>query len=122
MVKAGYLYSDDHEWVRIEGEKAYVGITDYAQNELGDIVFVELPEVDASVSAGDQVGVLESVKAVADLFCPVSGTVTEVNEGLEDEPELLNNAPYEQHIFVVELDGEIPALMDAEAYEAFLTK
>ncbi len=122
MVKAGYLYSDDHEWVRIEGEKAYVGITDYAQNELGDIVFVELPEVDASVSAGDQVGVLESVKAVADLFCPVSGTVTEVNEGLEDEPELLNNAPYEQHIFVVELDGEIPALMDAAAYEAFLAK
>ena len=122
MVKAGYLYSDDHEWVRIEGEKAYVGITDYAQNELGDIVFVELPEVDASVSAGDQVGVLESVKAVADLFCPVSGTVTEVNEGLEDEPELLNNAPYEQHIFVVELDGEIPALMDAAAYEACLAK
>ena len=122
MVKAGYLYSDDHEWVRVEGEKAYVGITDYAQNELGDIVFVELPELDAAVCAGDQVGVLESVKAVADVFCPVSGTVVEVNESLEDEPELLNNEPFEQYIFVVELDGEVPVLMDAAAYEAFLAK
>lgn len=122
MVKEGYLYSDDHEWVRVEGEKAYIGITDFAQNELGDIVFVELPEVGASITAGDQVGVLESVKAVADLFCPVNGTVAEVNESLEDEPELLNNEPYEQHIFVVDLDGELPALMDAAAYEAFLAK
>ena len=122
MVKEGYLYSEDHEWVRVEEGKAYIGITDYAQNELGDIVFVELPELEATVSAGDQVGVLESVKAVADVFCPVSGTVVEVNQGLEDEPELLISEPFEQHIFVVELDGELPALMDAAAYEAFLAE
>ncbi|HPF20913.1 MAG TPA: glycine cleavage system protein GcvH, partial [Syntrophomonas sp.] len=86
-------YSNEHEWVRVEGENAYIGITDFAQEHLGDIVFVELPEPDTDVSAGEQVGVIESVKAVSSMFSPVSGTITEINEALEDTPELLNEDP-----------------------------
>lgn len=104
-------YSTDHEWVRVEGEKAYIGITDFAQEHMGDIVFVELPESDTEISAGEQVGVIESVKAVSSMFSPVSGTIIAINEELEDTPELLNEDPYENHILVVQMSD--PSDLDA---------
>lgn len=116
----GLLYSRDHEWVRLEGETAYVGITDYAQNALGDIVYVEMPAVGDAVEAEAQVGVLESVKAVAELYSPVSGTVTAVSEQVESSPELLNSDPYGRHIYVLTVSGEADGLMDAQAYEEYL--
>ncbi|MBI1725430.1 MAG: glycine cleavage system protein GcvH, partial [Candidatus Tectomicrobia bacterium] len=88
-------YSREHEWVKVEGNIAQVGITDYAQSELGDVVYVELPEVGADVEANNTFGVVESVKAVSDLFAPVTGSITEVNPQLEEEPELVNSDPYE---------------------------
>lgn len=115
----GLKYSKDHEWVKIEGDIATVGITDYAQGNLGDIVFVELPEVDEDVEAGESVGNIESVKAVAEVFCPVSGTIVEVNENLEDQPELVNSDPYEGG-WILKLkieDGAADDLMDAAAYQ-----
>lgn len=117
-VVEGLKYSKDHEWVKVEGDIATVGITDYAQGNLGDIVFVELPETDEDVESGESIGNIESVKAVAELFCPVSGTVVEVNEGLEDQPELVNSDPYEGG-WIVKLkieDGATDDLMDAAAY------
>lgn len=121
MIKDGLFYSDQHEWVRVEGELAYIGITDYAQDNLGDIVYVEMPELDREINAEEAVGVIESVKAVADLFSPVGGIVVEVNEELEDAPELLNEEPYEQHILVVRMSkpGETDCLMQADAYAKF---
>ncbi len=115
-IRKDLLYSDQHEWVRIEDDKAFIGITDYAQENLGDIVFVEMPEVDREVEAEEAVGVIESVKAVADLFSPVSGTIVEINEELEDAPQLLNEEPYEQHILVVSMSelGEADDLMNAD--------
>ncbi|HWQ76283.1 MAG TPA: glycine cleavage system protein GcvH [Syntrophomonas sp.] len=107
-------YSSEHEWVRVEDGQAYIGITDFAQEHLGDIVFVELPELDAEVAAGEQVGVIESVKAVSSMFSPVGGKVTGINEGLEDEPELLNEDPYANHVLVVQMN-------DPEELEALLT-
>ncbi|MGB9793210.1 MAG: glycine cleavage system protein GcvH, partial [Thermacetogeniaceae bacterium] len=95
-IKESLYYSEDHEWVRVEGDLAYIGITDYAQEHLGDIVFVELPEIGSEYAAGDTIGVIESVKAVADMHTPVSGTITEVNEALEDAPDSLNKDPYGQ--------------------------
>lgn len=117
-VVEGLKYSKDHEWVKIEGDIVTVGITDYAQGNLGDIVFVELPEVDEDVEAGESVGNIESVKAVAEILSPVSGTVVEVNEGLEDEPELVNSAPYEAGwILKMKIEsGAADELMDAAAY------
>src|SRR5690554_4034382 len=88
-------YSKDHEWIKVEGNRAYIGITDYAQDELGDIVFVELPEVGAELNAGEVLGAVESVKAASDIYVPVSGTVVEVNEELEDSPEKVNETPYD---------------------------
>lgn len=117
----GLYYSKDHEWVKVEGEKSYIGITDYAQNALGEIVYVEMPEVDDEIDAGDVFGVIESVKAASDSFLPVSGKVLEVNEELEDSPELLNEKPYESWILVVEMTdkSELDNLMNDKEYEEF---
>ncbi|MCL4170828.1 UNVERIFIED_CONTAM: hypothetical protein GTU68_009039 [Idotea baltica] len=112
-------YSSDHEWVRRDDGKVLVGITDYAQDSLGDVVFVELPELGATVDAGASLGEVESTKSVSDLYSPVAGTVVEVNATLEDTPELLNSDPYgEGWICRIELaaDGDLPGLLDAAAY------
>ena len=112
-------YSTEHEWVRLEGSHGTIGITSFAADELGDIVFVELPDVGAKVAQFATFGVVESVKAVSDLYSPVSGSVTEVNEALRDAPELLNGDPFgEGRIMRVELADptELDALMDADAY------
>ena len=117
----GLYYSESHEYVRVEGEYGYVGISDYAQHALGNIVYVDMPEVDDEVVAGEDFGAVESVKAASDLISPVSGTVVEVNEALEDEPELVNKDAYENWIMKVELSdkAELDNLMDAAAYEKF---
>ncbi|KIX90300.1 glycine cleavage system protein H [Staphylococcus microti] len=122
-VPSNLKYSKEHEWVKVEGNTAIIGITDFAQNELGDIVFVELPEVDDEVSEGDTFGSVESVKTVSELYSPVSGKVIEVNESLEDEPEAVNESPYENAWMVkVELtdESELEALLDAASYEAMI--
>ncbi|MBC8446933.1 MAG: glycine cleavage system protein GcvH [Chloroflexi bacterium] len=116
-------YSEEHEWVRVEGKRATVGITDYAQEQLGDVVYVELPEPGGEVQFLEVFGVVESVKTASDLYAPVSGAVAEINERLTDEPELVNGSPYEDGwMIVVEMSApsELDKLMDAEAYEAFL--
>jgi len=116
-------YSEEHEWVRVEGNKAYIGITAFAQSELGDIVFVELPEVGATIQADEPFGSVESVKTVSELYAPVTGTVLEVNGNLEDAPELVNPAAHEQAwMNVVELSdaAELDKLMDADKYEAMV--
>ena len=117
----GLYYSESHEYVRIEGEYGYIGISDYAQHALGNVVYVDMPEVDDEVEAGEEFGAVESVKAASDLIAPVSGTVIEVNEALNDQPELLNQDPYENWIIKVELSDktELDNLMEASAYEAF---
>ncbi len=117
----GLYYSESHEYVKIEGDFAYVGITDYAQNALGNVVYVDLPEVDDEVEADEDFGAVESVKAASDLISPVTGTVVEVNEVLEDKPELLNENPFENWIIKVKLSdtAEIDNLMDAQSYEDF---
>ena len=117
----GLYYSESHEYVRVEGEYGYVGITDYAQHALGNVVYVDMPEVDDEVEAGEDFGAVESVKAASDLISPVSGTVVEVNEALEDSPELLNQDAFENWIIKVELSdkAELDNLMDAEAYTKF---
>ena len=117
----GLYYSKDHEWIKIEGDRGYIGITDYAQEAMGDIVFVELPEVDESFAAEDNFAVIESVKAAADIYLPIGATVVEVNSKLEDEPELLNKAPFDEHIAIIEgfETDELETLMDADAYEAY---
>ena len=116
-------YSEEHEWVRVEGNRATVGITDYAQEQLGDVVYVELPEPGGEVQFLEVFGVVESVKTASDLYAPVSGAVAEINERLTDEPELVNGSPYEDGwMIVVEMSApsELDKLMDDEAYEAFL--
>jgi glycine cleavage system H protein len=113
-------YSKEHEWVRAEGAQATIGITSFAADELGDIVFVELPEVGTELKQFATVGVVESVKAVSDLYAPISGTVTEVNQGLADRPELLNSDPFgEGWIMKIDLadDAGLDELMDAAAYQ-----
>ena len=116
----GLYYSESHEYVKIEGEYGYVGITDYAQDQLGNVVYVDMPEVDDEVTAGDEFGAVESVKAASDLISPVSGTVVEINEELEDAPELVNKDAFANWIMKVKLSdpSEVEALMDAAAYEA----
>lgn len=123
-VKKDLLYTNDHEWVKVEGDKAYIGITDYAQNSLGEIVYVELPEIGDEFNAGDVFSVIESVKAASDSYLPVSGKVVEVNEELSDSPELINEDPYGNWIVVVELTdkSELDKLMSAEEYEEFCSK
>ena len=115
----GLYYSESHEYVRVEGEYGFVGITDYAQHALGNVVYVDMPEVDDDVEAGGDFGAVESVKAASDLISPVSGTVVEVNEALEDAPELLNQDAFENWIIKVQLSdkSELDNLMDAAAYE-----
>ena len=115
-------FTEDHEWLRVEGDKAYVGITDFAQEQLGDIVYVELPEEDDEVAAGDSVGVVESVKSASDVLAPASGRVVEVNEDPEDSPELINEDAMGNWIVALELSDkeELSALMDEEDYKAFL--
>lgn len=117
----GLKYSKDHEWVKIEGNKAYIGITDHAQHSLGDIVFVEIPEVGTEVNKDDVLSVVESVKAASDVYTPVSGKVTEVNEELADSPEKINEDPYGSWIAVIEISdiSEIEELMDMHDYERF---
>ena len=120
-VLEGLYYSESHEYVRVEGDFGYVGITDYAQHELGNVVYVDMPEVDDEVTAGEEFGAVESVKAASDLNSPVSGTVVEVNEALEDTPELINQDAFGNWIIKVELSdkSELDALMDAKAYEEY---
>lgn len=117
----GLYYSESHEFVKVEGNFGYIGITDYAQNALGNVVYVDMPEVDDEVEAGEDFGVVESVKAASDLISPVSGTVVETNESLEDQPELINQDAFANWIIKVELsdNGELQNLMDAKAYEEF---
>lgn len=116
----GLRYSEDHEWVKVEGDIATIGITDYAQKELGDITYADLPEVDDEVEAGDEFGALESVKASSELLSPVSGKVVEVNPELEDAPEKINEDAYEAWIIKVEMSdpAQVDALLDAAAYKA----
>ena len=116
----GLYYSESHEYVRVEGEFGYIGITDYAQHELGNVVYVDMPEIDDEVEAGEEFGAVESVKAASDLISPVSGTVVEVNEALADNPELINDDAFANWIIKVELTDktELDNLMDAEAYKA----
>ena len=123
-VLEGLYYSESHEYVRVEGDFGYIGITDYAQNALGNVVYVDMPDVDDEVTAGEEFGAVESVKAASDLISPVSGVVIEVNEALEDEPELINADAYENWIIKVELSdkSELDNLMDAAAYSEFCNK
>ena len=116
----GLYYSESHEWVKVEGNVAIVGITDFAQHAMGDLSYVDMPEVDDEVEAGEEFGAVESVKAASDLFAPVSGTVIEVNEELEDAPELLNEDAFASWIMKVEMNNPaaLEKLMDAAAYEA----
>ena len=116
----GLYYSESHEWVKVEGNIAVIGITDFAQHAMGDLSYVDMPEVDDELEAGEEFGAVESVKAASDLFCPVSGTVVEINEALEDAPELLNEDAFANWIMKVEMSdpSELEALMDVAAYEA----
>ena len=117
-------YSESHEYVRVESNTGFIGISDYAQHALGNVVYVDMPEVDDEVSAGEEFGAVESVKAASDLISPVTGVVVEVNEALEDQPELINVDPYANWIIKVELSdmSDLDNLMDAKAYAAFCEK
>ena len=123
-VLEGLYYSESHEYVRVEGDFGYIGVTDYAQNALGNVVYVDMPDVDDEVSAGEEFGAVESVKAASDLMSPVTGVVVEVNEALEDQPELINSDAYENWIIKVTIadKSELNDLMDAKAYAAFCEK
>lgn len=123
-VLEGLKYSKDHEWVKIEGTKAYIGITDHAQHSLGDIVFVEIPEVGTELNKGDVLSVVESVKAASDVYTPVSGKVVEVNEKLADSPEKINEDPYGSWIAAVEISdvSEADELMDMDEYERYCSE
>ena len=115
----GLYYSESHEWVKVDGNVAVIGITDFAQHAMGDLSYVDMPEVDDEIEAGEEFGAVESVKAASDLYSPVSGTVVEINEELEDTPELLNQDAFANWIIKVEMSdpSELEKLMDAAAYE-----
>lgn len=115
-------YSETHEWVKVEGNVAVIGVSDFAQKEMGDITYVDMPEVDDEVTREEEFGALESVKASSDLICPVSGTVVERNDELEDAPELINQDPYANWIIKVEMSdpSEVDALLDAAGYAALI--
>ena len=116
----GLYYSESHEWLKVEGEVVYFGITDYAQHQLGNVVYVDLPEVDDELNQGEEFGAVESVKAASDLLSPISGNVVEINDKLEDEPELLNEDAFGNWICKVKINdkSELDSLMNAEAYKA----
>lgn len=120
-VKEGLYYTESHEYVRVDGDYGYVGITDYAQQQLGNIVYVDMPEVDDEVTAGEEFGAVESVKAASDLNSPVTGTVEEVNEALEDHPELINKDAFGNWIMKVKLadKSELDSLLSADAYDKY---
>ena len=120
----GLYYSESHEFVRVEGDEAYIGITDYAQHELGNVVYVDMPNVDDELVAGEEFGAVESVKAASDLLAPVSGIVTAVNDELEDKPEQINQDAFASWIVKVKLTNkdELNQLMDMQAYKAFIEK
>lgn len=120
----GLYYSKEHEWVKLDGDTAYIGITDYAQDALGDIVYVELPEIDDEILEGDALSVVESVKAASDVYMPIDGKVIEVNEALDEDVELVNNDPYNSWIAKVEIlnKDQIKDLMSAEEYQEFCSK
>ena len=121
-IMEGLLYSESHEWVKVEGNIAVIGVSDFAQKEMGDITYVDMPEVDDEVAAGEEFGALESVKAASDLIAPVSGVVVEVNSELEDAPEAINEDAFAAWIIKVEMSdkSELDALMDAAAYKAHI--
>lgn len=124
MVQENLKYTKDHEWIRVEGDIAVVGITDFAQGELGDIVYVEIETVDQNVEMGNVFGTVEAVKTVSDLFMPISGAVIELNEKLESEPELVNNDPYGDGWMVkIKFDNksELDSLLDAQGYEKLIS-
>ncbi|MFD3448773.1 glycine cleavage system protein GcvH [Microbacteriaceae bacterium 4G12] len=124
-IPKGLRYSEEHEWLKVDGNKVVIGITDFAQHELGDIVFVELPEVGTEIKANEPFGSVESVKTVSELYAPVSGKVVEVNTELNDSPELVNESPYEQAwmIVVEEVDtAEVDNLLSAEQYEEMINQ
>ncbi len=120
-VKQGLYYTESHEYVSVDGDYGYVGITDYAQQQLGNIVYVDMPEPDDEVTAGEEFGAVESVKAASDLNSPVTGTVEEVNEALEDSPDLINKDPYANWIMKVKLadKSELDSLLSADAYDKY---
>ena len=120
-VMEGLYYSKDHEWVKAEGGTAYVGITDYAQHSMGDIVYIELPDPEAVIERGSAFGVVESVKAASELYLPVSGTVTKVNDSVADDPALVNQDAYENWMICVQMNDpeELKDLMDASDYQKF---
>jgi len=119
---AGFKYTKDHEWIELEGDRGRVGITDYAQQQLGDVVYVDLPEVGAKLKQGQSFGSIESVKAVSELYSPVSGEVAEVNTALKDKPEMTNKDPHATWMVVLKLTnpGEVGALLDASQYQALI--
>ncbi len=122
-IPAGLKYTKDHEWIRVEGNEAFIGITDFAQKELGDIVFIEVDTVDEELEAEETFGTIEAVKTVSDLFMPVSGTVLEFNESLEDAPETVNKDPYgEGWIVKIKLadPAQVDGLLDTDAYKALV--
>ena len=123
-VAKGLFYTKDHEWVKVEGELAFIGVADYAQHHLGDIVYVELPEVDDEIEKEEAFSAIESVKAAADVYMPVSGKVVGVNEELIDDPALLNADPYENWMIKIEMTNkaELEELMTSEEYEKFLAE
>ncbi|MGC9337006.1 MAG: glycine cleavage system protein GcvH [Candidatus Cloacimonadia bacterium] len=123
MVKDGLKYSETHEWLKIEGNKATIGITDYAQNELGDIVFIELPEVGKELKPGDVLATVEAVKAVEEIYIPIAGKVLECNTKLQDSPELINSSPYDQGwIAKIEIlnKDELENLLSPEKYKELI--
>jgi len=124
MYPSELKYTKDHEWIRLDGGTGTVGITDFAQQQLGDVVYVELPEVGTQLTAGKVFGTIESVKAVSELYAPVSGEVLEVNTGLKDHPDNVNSKPHESWMVKVKLAnaGDAADLLDATAYEALLAK
>lgn len=122
---ANLKYTKDHEWIRVEGNTGWIGITEYAQGELGDVVFVELPAVGTKLETGKSFGTIEAVKAVSDLYAPVAGEVTELNKEVQSNPELVNKEPYERGWMIkitIANPGEVNALLDAESYKKLIAK
>ena len=123
QVPTDLKYTEEHEWVKVDGETVLIGITDYAQGELGDVVFVELPETGSEITKGDPFGTIEAVKAVSDLFAPISGEIIEINDVLNDTPEIVNKSPYEDgwmiKVKITDATG-LDELMDAKAYKAII--